>query len=93
MESPFILRKNSFPVTFQPFRLVHVFNMHKQSYKYVTIDFVFETSKTMYDKIKWAVTRDFQQCSILTSVGSDEPVQPSIKLRNSNDVQSVAEHS
>ena len=31
----------------------------------------------------WAVTCDFQQCGILTSVDSDEPVQPSFKLRNS----------
>ena len=30
-----------------------------------------------------AVTCDFQQCGILTSVDSDEPVQPSLKLRNS----------
>ena len=26
---------------------------------------------------------DFQQCDILTSVDSDEPVQPNFKLRNS----------
>ena len=31
----------------------------------------------------WAVTRDFKQCGILTSVDSDEPVQPPFKLRNS----------
>ena len=32
----------------------------------------------------WAVTRDFQQCDILTSVDSGEPVQPPFKLiRNS----------
>ena len=31
-----------------------------------------------------AVTCDFQQCGILTSVDSDESVQPPIKLRNSN---------
>ena len=30
-----------------------------------------------------AVTRDFQQCGILTCVDSDEPVQPPFKLRNS----------
>ena len=30
------------------------------------------------------VTCDFQQCGILTSVDSDEPVQPVFKLRNSN---------
>ena len=31
----------------------------------------------------WAVTCDFQQCGILTSVNSDEPLQPHFKLRNS----------
>ena len=30
-----------------------------------------------------AMTRDFQRCGILTSVDSDEPVQPPFKLRNS----------
>ena len=32
--------------------------------------------------INWAVTRDFQQYAILTSVDSDEPVQPPFKFRN-----------
>ena len=31
----------------------------------------------------WAATCDFQQCGILTSVHSDEPVQPLFKFRNS----------
>ena len=31
----------------------------------------------------WAMTCDFQQCGILTSVDSDEPVQPLFTLRNS----------
>ena len=31
----------------------------------------------------WAVTCDFQQCGILTSIDSDEPVQPPLKPRNS----------
>ena len=30
----------------------------------------------------WAVTFDFQQCGILTSVDLDEPVQPPFYLRN-----------
>ena len=29
-----------------------------------------------------AATCDFQQCGILTSVDSDEPLQPTFKLRN-----------
>ena len=32
-------------------------------------------------EVIWAVTCDFQQCGILTSVDSDEPVQPPFKLR------------
>ena len=31
----------------------------------------------------WAVTCDFQQCGILTSVDLDEPVQPPFNLKNS----------
>ena len=30
----------------------------------------------------WHVACDFQQCGILISVDSDEPVQPPFKLRN-----------
>ena len=33
--------------------------------------------------IIWAVSCDFQQCGILTSVDSDEPVQSPLKRRNS----------
>ena len=29
------------------------------------------------------MTRDFQQCGILTSVDSDDPLQPTFKVRNS----------
>ena len=32
---------------------------------------------------KWAATCDYQQCGVLTSVDSDEPMQPPFKLRNS----------
>ena len=34
---------------------------------------------------------DFQQCGILTSVDSDEQVQPPVKLRNSRAVRAVKE--
>ena len=44
-----------------------------------------------YDnKDSWAVTCDFQQCGILTSVDSNEPVQPPLNLETRNDVRSVA---
>ena len=36
-----------------------------------------------YLHVKYARTHDFQQCGVLTSIDSDEPVQPSFKLRNS----------
>ena len=35
------------------------------------------------------MTCDFQQCVILTSVDSEEPVQPPLSLETPNDVQSV----
>ena len=31
----------------------------------------------------WTMTCYFQQCGILSSVDSDEPVEPPVKLRNS----------
>ena len=37
-----------------------------------------------------AMTRDFQQYGILTSVDSDEPEQPLLNLETPNYVQSVA---
>ena len=46
-------------------------------------DFQFSQMKQIMTRISlgvcnciWAVTCDFQQCGILTSVDSDEPVQP-----------------
>ena len=36
------------------------------------------------------MTCDFQQCSFLTSVDSDEPVQPPFTVRAANDVHSLA---
>ena len=40
---PFCFGKKLVSLTFQPFRLLHVFYIHNQSYKNVTIDFVFMT--------------------------------------------------
>ena len=37
--------------------------------------------RSIISKLIWAATCDFQQCGILTSVDSDEPVQPPFKLR------------
>ena len=37
----------------------------------------------MFQHQAMTMTHDFQQCGILTCVYSDEPVQPSFKLRNS----------
>ena len=40
-----------------------------------------DTTKPVVDK--WAATCNFKQCGVLTSVDSDEPVQPHVKLRKS----------
>ena len=40
---PFCFGKILVSLTIQPFRLLHVFYIHNQSYKNVTIDFVFVT--------------------------------------------------
>ena len=39
------------------------------------------------------MTCDFQQCGILTSADSDEPVQPLLSLETQNDVHEVAKQS
>ena len=39
------------------------------------------------------MTCNFQQCGILTSVDSNEPVWPAFSLETPNDVQSVAKQS
>ena len=44
----------------------------------------------LYYQNIWAVTCDFQQCGILTSVDPDKPVQPPSSLETPNYVQSVA---
>ena len=41
-------------------------------------------------KTKRAVKCYFQKCGILTSVDSDEPVQPTLSLETPNDFKSVA---
>ena len=38
----------------------------------------------------WARTRDFQQCGILTSEDSEEPLLRPLSLETPNDVQLVA---
>ena len=43
----------------------------------------FNLSSDTKSTLKLAATCDFQQCGTLTSVDSDEPVQPHFKLRNS----------
>ena len=44
------------------------------------IEVLFKPVQTLY--YIGAATCDFQQCGILASVDSDEPVQPPLKLRN-----------
>ena len=40
-----------------------------------------------------AMTCDFQQCGVLASVDSEEPVQPPFKLRNSVSSLTLREYS
>ena len=51
-----------------------------------TIDLGLEILHKHSRQIIWATTCDFQQCGILTSVDSDEPVY----LQTPNGIQSVA---
>ena len=53
------------------------------SNNYISIGWITENGTSWNWNIIWAVTCAFQQCGILTSVDSDEPVQPRFKLRNS----------
>ena len=52
--------------------------LHLQRYQSIKV-----TMRAIFSIIIWAMTYDFQQCSILKSVDSDEPVEPPFKLRNS----------
>ena len=64
--------------------------MHK-NYMYIAVFHALaHIAKVFWIRTIRAVTRDFQQCGILTSVHSDVPVQSPFQLRNSNDGQSVA---
>ena len=48
----------------------------------VTVIAIARKELKRYALYKLAVTCDLQQCGILTSVDSDEPVQPHFRLRN-----------
>ena len=53
----------------------------------LSMHFDFPERMCMYQSLSLSlsiVTCDFQQFDILTSVDSDEPLQPPFKLRNSN---------
>ena len=47
------------------------------------VSFLPNSGVVMFSKEIWATTCDFQRCGILTSVDSDEAMQPPFKLRNS----------
>ena len=62
----------------------------------VVTQYCYSSPCTPYRQAKnneWTATCDFQQCGILTSVDSDQPLQPTFKFRTPNDARSVAEHS
>ena len=67
---------------------LYIYNVYMKIPKILKlIDFV--PPKMVWAYI-WAMTCDFQQYGILAGMDSDEPVQPSFKLRNYNYVRSVA---
>ena len=58
--------------------------LHRCTGRYVSL--LFPSNKVMFSRVEAHISAamcDFQQCGILTSVDSDEPVQPPFKLRNS----------
>ena len=55
------------------------FGSFRRSYQSLSNDVTFETRPLC----NMSLCYDFQQCGILTIVGSDESVQPPFKLRNS----------
>ena len=57
---------------------------HADEFSYMSIICLYVMRLWTVAKIYiWALTCDFQQCGTLTSVDSDEPVQPSFKPRSS----------
>ena len=56
---------------------------HRTSYGTSKKRYRANTAKWQKKKHNWAMTCDFQQCDVLTSVNSDEPVKPPFKIRNS----------
>ena len=50
--------------------------------KYNQYAYKAEHSETSHEKTHLSHDMYFQQCGILTSVGSDEPAQPPVKLKN-----------
>ena len=58
----------------------HALPVYKKN-KIASLLCIFET--TIASNHIWAVTCDFQQCGILTSVDPDQPVQSPVKLSNS----------
>ena len=63
---------------------IHEYKNTQAIFKFIFVD---DTCGKIWNErknlIKWATTHDFQQCGILTSIDSDELVQPPFMLRNS----------
>ena len=63
-----------------------IFQMHFFLHAYKIVNVFSSISLKIYiehPQHNLAVTSDFQQCGILTSLDSDEPMQPLLKLGNS----------
>ena len=67
--------------------LKHIVEAHKNHLSETVLliehTILFDRQTKIITSDNWAATCDFQQCGILTSVDSEEPLQPHFKLRNS----------
>ena len=62
--------------------------MHHKRYMYLLFTGLQEGPSNQCENFE--PSNDFQQCGILTSIYSDEPVQPPLRLGTPNDAQSEA---
>ena len=68
---------------FGPFQQIRALLLNERRYSHRKLILSFKSSPSWHGKTILAATCDFQQCGVLTSVDSDEPVQPPFKLRKS----------
>ena len=73
--------------------ILYIYETYQAVCRFIAVIYIEKYLKFLhafYDINNWAMTCDFQQCGILTSVDSDKHVQPRLSLDTPNDIQSVA---